>query len=714
MKLTVTSCALVCACVAGAAGPAWQGEALRGWAQGGHQVGSAVVADGRLAVTCAGNDAHLYSPAFDMPARATDEVVFRAKGTEGGVGELFWMAPGQKPQQRLSCRFDWIGDGAWHEYRVRPCWQGEKRIGKLRLDFPSAGGTFEVERLAVVEGAGGVNVPTAGHPGVAVTLLARERSAAVLEWSTDTMSGVRREKIHVPGDGRAHRHYVALSRKPGWKGNAVLLRVETPPGVSQTGDVALVADPAAEKGDLAVLEARVADAFNRAGSATPLDVYVVNPGAVPVKDVHVSVSGLPAGVRLDAAASRLAQAELKGGDQARLTPVLVAEAPCAFTAQVVVSAKGVPACPPRAVRVEIQPSLGLPKAVYVPEPKPVATDYDIAALYFPGWAAAEAWARVWRACPERKPLLGWYDEANPEVVDWQIKWLVENGIRTLYVDWYWNRGGRHLEHWVKAFQKAKYRRHLKWAMMWANHNSPGSHSAEDQENVTRFWIENYFNTPEYLKIDGKPVVWIWQSENMTRDVKEGGCRRLLEISRDLARKAGYPGIHFITMKWPEADCSPATVQRYKEAGFDMTGIYHFMSPGAYASCGRRYPFSAVARANADMWPARLRTGILPFLVNLSTGWDDRPWNDHCEIYGKNADDFRRICQAAKAFADRTGMKRICLAPINEWGEGSYAEPNAEHGFGFYEAVRETFCTKPAEGWPLNYGPKDVGLGPYDL
>ena len=32
----------------------------------------------------------------------------------------------------------------------------------------------------------------------------------------------------------------------------------------------------------------------------------------------------------------------------------------------------------------------------------------------------------------------------------------------------------------------------------------------------------------------------------------------------------------------------------------------------------------------------------------------------------------------------------------------------------YEAVRNTFCRKPADGWPLNCGPQDVGLGPYDL
>ena len=146
----------------------------------------------------------------------------------------------------------------------------------------------------------------------------------------------------------------------------------------------------------------------------------------------------------------------------------------------------------------------------------------------------------------------------------------------------------------------------------------------------------------------------------------------------------------------------------------MTGIYHFMSHGGREKSGRRFSFQSVAEANVEHWDARQKTGILPFLPNLSTGWDDRPWNDHCEIYGKNAGDFRRICAAAKRFADRTGVKRLCLAPLNEWGEGSYAEPNAEHGFGFYEAVRDTFCEKPAEGWPRNYGPKDVGLGPYDL
>ena len=31
----------------------------------------------------------------------------------------------------------------------------------------------------------------------------------------------------------------------------------------------------------------------------------------------------------------------------------------------------------------------------------------------------------------------------------------------------------------------------------------------------------------------------------------------------------------------------------------------------------------------------------------------------------------------------------------------------------YEAVRDTFCKKPAGGWPLNYSPEDIGLPVFD-
>ena len=55
-----------------------------------------------------------------------------------------------------------------------------------------------------------------------------------------------------------------------------------------------------------------------------------------------------------------------------------------------------------------------------------------------------------------------------------------------------------------------------------------------------------------------------------------------------------------------------------------------------------------------------------------------------------------------------------LGPLNEGGEGSYIEPNNEFGFGMYEVIREELCKEPEGGFPVNYAPYEVGLGPYDL
>ncbi|MBO7680159.1 MAG: glycoside hydrolase family 99-like domain-containing protein, partial [Thermoguttaceae bacterium] len=177
--------------------------------------------------------------------------------------------------------------------------------------------------------------------------------------------------------------------------------------------------------------------------------------------------------------------------------------------------------------------------------------------------------------------------------------------------------------------------------------------------------------------------------------------------------AGYPGIYFIAMKWPEDSTDPACIQWLKDAGFDCTSIYHYMSPGPDQPVDYTFDFDKVVSSSLPWCQRRLQTGILPFLPNLSSGWDDRPWNNHLVIANRTVEKFRKICEDMKAYLAESGQKRILIAPVNEWGEGSYIEPNREFGFGMYEALRETFGKKPEGGWPLFYGPTDVGLGPYD-
>lgn len=743
-------------------------EAAKRWAAQPNHCKEVRVEGGVLKGVTAGSDPFLTSPAFAIPATAGQVVEFRAKCAASGKGELFWMPVGAKsPSQKWSVSFDWIGDGAWHDYRVRPYWQGDKRIASMRLDFVNgrSGDPFEVASIRIVEEAGAAHagepawsgaalaawrgdegaesrlkkdelVFRAGASGqgallspalavraddafiVAVEMAVSSGDSGSLAWASDEVSGLHKKRFRVKADGRYHTYNIDLGSEKGWAGNIVQLKLAPVTGTSGAARLRSVRVGEDLQGppDVSVVQARQTEAISRAGRPSPLLVQFSNCGGADATNVTLTVKRLPKGVRVSAAPGWERVPDVPASGLVTHTLELASAKAVSGEAEFTLSGDGTDG-QTVAARVEFLPDLGLPKAAYVPEPKPVTGDYEVGALYFPGWSKVEAWARVWPVAPERKPLLGWYDEASPEVVDWQIKWAVENGLSYFLVDWYWHKGYQHHDHWIQAFKQARYKSYLKWAVMWANHNPEGSHSEADQRAVAKFWIENYFSMPEYYRIDGKPVVMIWSPQNMNRDLGgKDGCRRLLEITRQMAAEAGHTGVYFIAMKWPEASWAPEVVQGLKDMGFDMTSIYHYMGHGGKAEGARRYSFDLVADSNYGHWKGLQETGILPFLPNLSTGWDDRPWHGDkgTEVYGRTVEHFRRICKDAKRFADESGVKRLTLAPLNEWGEGSYAEPCAQFGFGMYEAVREALCKKPAEGWPVNYGPRDVGLGPYDL
>jgi len=693
--------------------PSWRGKAMSAFVRGSHHIEKVKLADGAIFGESVGVDPFWTVGHKPFKPTPTQEVVFRAKSPVGGRAEFYWTpldAP--RPTAATGRSFEWIGDGRWHEYRVRPFWHGGADIKSVRIDFPNgAKGEVALADVRIVDELKPELKPIGDSVGVTFVCTSATRDRGVFSWVSDVATGIQKETFVLAADGRPHRYHLTLAGRPGWRGNLVWSRFTrgNSPDALEVSDFRVVTDDVEVAPDLVVCGVNWATPACRAGTDGRIEAVVKNLGSEPAGAVALRVVSAPEGLSCRPEAAKA----VNGGFAEMMAVTVRAAGPLEGTVRLEIVQDGKPVAT-KEISVKILPSLGLPKADGVPEPRPPKCDYEIGALYYPGWERAEAWKRVWQTCPERRPYLGWYDETKSEVVDWQIKWLRENGIGALYVDWYWNKGYRHHEHWIAAFRRAKWRSYLKWAIMWANHTPAGAHSVEDQRAATQFWIDNYFNMPEYLTHDGKPVVWIWQARNLDRDLGPGGCRKLLDLSRDMAVKAGYKGIHFIAMKWPEDNCDASVMESYRTQGFDEVGIYHFMEHGGKANGLRRIPYSLVADANPDHWRRQWAAKSLPFLPNLSTGWDDRPWNDQFEIFGKNAADFRRICREAKKFADETGIRRLCISPVNEWGEGSYAEPNAEHGFGFYEAVRETFCEKPAEGWPQNMVPADVGLGPYDL
>lgn len=340
------------------------------------------------------------------------------------------------------------------------------------------------------------------------------------------------------------------------------------------------------------------------------------------------------------------------------------------------------------------------------ETHPVRGDYEVGVYYYPGWKSGGQWAPI-LSYPERQPLLGWYKEGDPRVAEWQIKWAAEHGITFFCYDWYWSKGQRQLEHALhNGFLQARNRDKMKFSLLWANHNPPGSHSKEDCVKVAQYWIQNYFGRPEYLKVAGKPVVFIFTPHRMRQDLGGSqGVREALELMRTECRRAGLPGLYLV-----------ACGNKYEavtsgQEGFDAVSAYNW--PGIGLAQGvKTAPFEELIGRYSEWWADITRTCSAPLLVPISGGWDNRPWAGMQEALvrsGRTPENFRRHLMEARRMMDARTTSVLPLAIIeawNEFGEGSYIEPQKEFGFGYLDAVREVFTNAPREHRDTR--PEDVG------
>jgi hypothetical protein len=356
-----------------------------------------------------------------------------------------------------------------------------------------------------------------------------------------------------------------------------------------------------------------------------------------------------------------------------------------------------------------------PKTASIPAPAPVKTSILVGAQNCPLWEtnSPQLWDQVVKH-PERTPTLGFYDQSNPEVADWETKWALEHGINFFVYCWYRASKTDAVEtkfsSAIDALLKSRFGSQFQFSIMWENQGRDlktwGRSGVTGEKdllvNLMPFWLTNYFNRSNYLTIDNKPLLFIYDAHKLAADL--GGAANVasaFEQMRESCRRAGFAGLYILS---EYRGLDPNELLFRKQLGFDYTFAYVWPISQPQRAVGMQMDFMRKRRA----------LDILPTVFTVSQGWTG--WQNEGPFYRLPPKDFERLLRQVKEIIEtmpskELGSKLLLLDNWNEWSEGHYIAPHRQYGFGYLDAVRRVFSSAPEKHTDLI--PAAIGVGPYD-
>ncbi len=374
---------------------------------------------------------------------------------------------------------------------------------------------------------------------------------------------------------------------------------------------------------------------------------------------------------------------------------------------------------------------------YMDEPRPATSDMVVAAHYYAAWKknAAELHDAFndLHGYPERTPLAGYYDEENPEYCDWEIKWAVEHGINCFIYCWYRRkenmgkpvtvndlRCGHGLH---EALFHARYQKYMKFAIMFEASPRWGGTDPEDMlEHLMPFWMENYFKRDNYLVLDNKPVLFVYQQERLGRECFRDAAEQkaVYDRCREYCVKHGFDGMYF-------GVCNTNTSMAEHEDAMARGYDFRFGYTVGYTPDAPYPPQEEILEAQYDLLKKRLATDPMRNTAVASCFRDSTPrttehWISMGFHFNKNAiwylqpDNYRRLLVEMKQLIDQLpdgawGKRIFMIDNWNEWDEGHYVSPSHEFGFRYLEAIREALTRR--DNLPDYRMPQDLGLSNFN-
>lgn len=291
------------------------------------------------------------------------------------------------------------------------------------------------------------------------------------------------------------------------------------------------------------------------------------------------------------------------------------------------------------------------------------------------WTRKSQWRQVMRLHlkPPQKPKAGLYDSSDPRVIAEHISQSLRGGIDFWAVSW-WRPEHICDTNLRNAILKHPDAHKLKYAILYESTGRLGTfkephyrHWESDLAYLTR----TYFDQPSYLRIGGRPVLFVY-------------------LTREYFRKKGQDALRVVREKFPQIYLAGDDVfgSGYRSAwarNFDAVTAYdvYGQSIGRYGGTRKAVSFLAASYRHAKAEAAKVGTAFMP---TVAPGYNDtavrRGHPGRARYFtdkegSSEGDIFRAmIRQAALPNLDPRCDRIMIVTSFNEWYEDTQIEATA--------------------------------------
>ena len=310
----------------------------------------------------------------------------------------------------------------------------------------------------------------------------------------------------------------------------------------------------------------------------------------------------------------------------------------------------------------------------------------------------------------RLPALGRYDDRDPDEVEQRLALSEAHGVDGVTYGFFWCRGKRVFQDALDlGFLGAAIGQRMPFSVMWANRMprrvlpvrradlpviDPERLVPADVDDfvaLVRYVAERYFTRDNYLRLDGRAYLSIFDSTYFVRELGLDAARLAITSARDMLRACGLPELHLAAI-----EPNDEVIGLVRDVGFDSVTHYVFLPDwkGPFLQ-----DYEAMASLRASQWHGFSERSGLPYFPSVAPGWDASPraadfgaekprkypwWPI---VTGESPAAFARAVDRARAYAAQHDAPLLFVASLNEWSEGHYLEPDEHHGEGWLRALR---------------------------